>query len=219
MPWLQQRQVMEKALASLQSRRSTPISWIMGSTRWQQPGQWFASSSRCLFTASRKVSISVNNKSAMQHHMRLISCSPGKSSFLVPISSVVAKRGQSIPSLQRRLRQLTTTTTTVRASSSKVNEDWIISWWVPVVGGLVITTAGGLGYFYQQVGGSFEGLRRTIYFYSYAIPKYVEYRYHLWAKSPQPVWDALDRETSATALQKIFDLEGFYIKVSDIVCV
>lgn len=87
----------------------------------------------------------------------------------------------------------------------------IISWWVPVVGGLVMTCVGGLGYFYEQVG-SLEGLRRSLYFYSFAIPKYVEYRYHLWADSPQHVWDELDRVTSHQALQKVFDLEGFYIK-------
>ena len=105
-------------------------------------------------------------------------------------------------------RKVTPVVSTLDQDSSQA----LIAWWVPVLGGFVMTIVGGLGYFYDQVG-SFEGLRRTIYFYSFAIPKYVEYRYHLWANSPQEVWDELDRTTSATALQKVFDLEGFYIKV------
>jgi len=80
------------------------------------------------------------------------------------------------------------------------------------VGGLAVTCLGGLGYFYYQVG-SFEGLQRTLYFYSFAIPKYVEYRYHMTRQSPQHVWDELDRKTATKALQYVLDLEGFYIKV------
>ena len=112
-------------------------------------------------------------------------------------------------------RSFSTTTTTSTSSLDKPSR-WIISWWVPVLGGLGMTCAGGLAYFYNQVG-SFEGLRRTIYFYSFAIPKYVEYRYHLWKHSPQHVWDELDRTTSATALQKILALQGFYIKCGQMV--
>jgi predicted unusual protein kinase regulating ubiquinone biosynthesis (AarF/ABC1/UbiB family) len=57
-----------------------------------------------------------------------------------------------------------------------------------------------------------EGIKRSTYFYSYAIPKYILYRYHVWRKSPDDVWEALDKETSAGALKKIQELRGFYIK-------
>jgi hypothetical protein len=86
-----------------------------------------------------------------------------------------------------------------------------ISLWYPVVGGLVITVAGGLKYFHDHFGGT-EGLWRSASFYSYAIPKYVQYRWHTFKGSPDHVWDELDQETSKGALEKILELEGFYIK-------
>lgn len=60
--------------------------------------------------------------------------------------------------------------------------------------------------------GGFEGLSRAIYFYSYAIPKYFVYRYHQYMQSPDEVWDELDRNTSALALDIMKQLKGFYIK-------
>jgi len=86
-----------------------------------------------------------------------------------------------------------------------------LSLWYPVVGGLAITVLGGAKYFHDHVGGT-EGLRRSLSFYSLAIPKYLVYRYHQWADSPDHVWDELDRETSRQGLNKILELEGFYIK-------
>ena len=71
--------------------------------------------------------------------------------------------------------------------------------------------AGGIKWFHDHVGGT-EGLVRSASFYSYAIPKYVQYRYHMYMKSPDEVWEELDRETSQGALQKIKELKGFYIK-------
>jgi hypothetical protein len=41
----------------------------------------------------------------------------------------------------------------------------------PVLGGITIATVGGIAYFYHFVGGSTEGLVRSLSFYSYAIPK------------------------------------------------
>jgi len=83
--------------------------------------------------------------------------------------------------------------------------------WYPILGGLFITTAGGLKWWHEHVGGS-EGLKRSAIFYSYAIPKYIQYRYHAWRKSPDEVWDALNKETSQGALERISQLKGFYIK-------
>ena len=75
----------------------------------------------------------------------------------------------------------------------------------------MITVGGGVKYWHDHVGG-FEGIKRSGAFYSYAIPKYLLYRYHVWKKSPDEVWEALDRDTSQGALKKIQGLRGFYIK-------
>ena len=64
---------------------------------------------------------------------------------------------------------------------------------------------------HDHVGGT-EGLARTMSFYSIAIPKYLEYRLHMFKESPDEVWDELDRETSKQGLEKILELRGFYIK-------
>lgn len=42
--------------------------------------------------------------------------------------------------------------------------------------------------------------------------KYILYRYHVYRKSPDQEWDALNKDTSRGALQKIQELRGFYIK-------
>ena len=74
-----------------------------------------------------------------------------------------------------------------------------------------MTTLGGLKYAHDHMGGT-EGLQRAVSFYGLAIPKYLEYRYHVLRDSPQDVWDELDRETSQLGLDKILELEGFYVK-------
>jgi len=73
------------------------------------------------------------------------------------------------------------------------------------------TTAYAVNYFHDHFGGS-EGLWRAIQFYSVAIPKYLQYRYHQYVDSPQHVWDELDRETSQMGLNIILRLKGFYVK-------
>jgi predicted unusual protein kinase regulating ubiquinone biosynthesis (AarF/ABC1/UbiB family) len=40
----------------------------------------------------------------------------------------------------------------------------------------------------------------------------LEYRWHTYRKSPNDVWDKLDEETAATALDLAYELEGFYYK-------
>lgn len=97
------------------------------------------------------------------------------------------------------------------ANNARDNKNHNIPLWYPLAGGLVITVAGGIKWFHDHVGGT-EGLKRSASFYSYAIPKYIQYRYHMYMKSPDEVWEELDRETSRGALQKIKSLGGFYIK-------
>lgn len=100
------------------------------------------------------------------------------------------------------------------ASSGKQDGDGsqgIFSPLVYVAGGLAVTVAGGIKYVHDHVGGT-EGLARTMSFYSIAIPKYLEYRLHMFKESPDEVWDELDRVTSRQGLEKILELRGFYIK-------
>jgi len=75
----------------------------------------------------------------------------------------------------------------------------------------VMTVAGGAKYMHDHFGGG-EGLDRTFSFYQIALPKYVQYRWHMFRESPEDVWDDLDRETSQVALDKMLELQGFYIK-------
>ena len=72
-----------------------------------------------------------------------------------------------------------------------------------------------VNYFHNHFGGT-EGLYRAARFYSYAIPRYVVYRYHQCMESPQEAWDELDRETSAIALELMLELKGFYVKSGQI---
>jgi len=81
----------------------------------------------------------------------------------------------------------------------------------PLLGGVVVATAAATKYVRDNVGGT-EGLTRSVSFYSFAIPKYIEYRYHMYNKSPDHVWNKLDAETAKTALDKAYELEGFYYK-------
>lgn len=99
------------------------------------------------------------------------------------------------------------TTTSSAKSSSSVLKPIVYS----VIGGFVITTLGGVKWVHDHVEGT-EGLSRTLSFYSLAIPKYIVYRYHVWRASPDDVWEELDRETSKQGLEKILELEGFYVK-------
>ncbi|KAG7346989.1 hypothetical protein IV203_006058 [Nitzschia inconspicua] len=81
----------------------------------------------------------------------------------------------------------------------------------PVIGGFFITVAGGIKYVHDHVGGT-EGLMRSISFYKYAIPKYLEYRWHMYNQSPDHIWDELDKKAATEGLKKAYELEGFYIK-------
>eukprot|EP00527_Entomoneis_sp_CCMP2396_P006394 CAMPEP_0198155298 /NCGR_PEP_ID=MMETSP1443-20131203/69064_1 /TAXON_ID=186043 /ORGANISM="Entomoneis sp., Strain CCMP2396" /LENGTH=608 /DNA_ID=CAMNT_0043822045 /DNA_START=84 /DNA_END=1910 /DNA_ORIENTATION=- len=102
-------------------------------------------------------------------------------------------------------------TTSTSSSSSSNNTNFQIKWWHPVIGGLVITVAGGVKWLHDHLGGT-EGFQRSASFYSKAIPRYLMYRYHMVMDSPNEVWEELDKETSKIALEKMLELEGFYYK-------
>ena len=138
------------------------------------------------------------------------------------ISQLVFQRLSSRAVSRSRRCHLETNATTIplrfmstsKSSPGKSYKDGsklVSSVWWPILGGLVITTAGGVKYFHDHFGGS-EGLIRTVSFYSLAIPKYIQYRYHMYMQSPDHVWEELDRETSAQGLNKILELQGFYVK-------
>jgi hypothetical protein len=97
------------------------------------------------------------------------------------------------------------------ASSSVGKKDDRIGVLYPLVGGLVVTVAGGIKYFHDHFEGT-DGLIRSATFFRFAVPKYLEYRRHTYQKSPDEVWDELDKETAARALDLAYDLEGFYYK-------
>ena len=96
-------------------------------------------------------------------------------------------------------------------SSSSNSSSSKTKWALGIVGGGTVLTLGTIAYINDHVGGS-EGLQRTINFYSLAIPKYIEYRYHMIRESPDEVWDKLHEETSKMGLDKIMELQGFYVK-------
>ena len=96
------------------------------------------------------------------------------------------------------------------ASTSKANSS-PTSYAKLLGGGAALATVGGLAFIYNEFEGT-EGLYRSLSFYSLAIPKYIVYRYHSWRQSPDHVWDELDRETSKQGVEKLLELQGFYIK-------
>ena len=97
------------------------------------------------------------------------------------------------------------------SSNSSSKSTNTTKWALGIVGGGTVLTLGAVAYINDHVGGS-EGLQRTINFYSLAIPKYIEYRYHMIRESPDEVWDKLHEETSQLGLDKIMELQGFYVK-------
>ena len=138
-------------------------------------------------------------------------------------ASITTAVATSTATTTTRRLLVSTTTRRLAASNKKSTPSRLdqntrfIAWWVPVLGGFVVTCVGGLGYCYHQVGGNWEGLQRTVYFYSFAIPKYVEYRYHLWRQSPDDVWNALHVDTATRALGYVLQLQGFYVKCGQMV--
>ena len=79
------------------------------------------------------------------------------------------------------------------------------------VGGTIVTSIASMGYVYNQVGDT-EGLMRSLSFYKLAIPTYVKYRLLQMRKAPDEEWDDLDKLASVEGLEKILELQGFYIK-------
>lgn len=123
------------------------------------------------------------------------------------------------PSSYGALRRFSSTASSSRqpstASSGSSSADSLKSIWIPIIGGFLVATAGGMKYIHDHVGGT-EGMKRSISFYSLAIPKYMEYRWHMWNDSPDHVWEQLDKDTSRVGLLKLKELRGFYIKCGQI---
>ena len=71
----------------------------------------------------------------------------------------------------------------------------------------MIAVAGGIKYCHDLFGGV-EGLERSAAFYSLAIPRYIQYRFHMIKESPNEVWDDLHTETSQDALDIMLRLKG-----------
>ena len=66
---------------------------------------------------------------------------------------------------------------------------------------------------HAELGGTAEGLRRSMSFYSLALPTYARYKYlQRFEAGNTEMWDALDEEASKKGLEKILELRGFYIK-------
>jgi aarF domain-containing kinase len=97
--------------------------------------------------------------------------------------------------------------TTLPQNSSSQGRNWKV--WGAA--GTLLFGAVAAKYYHDHFGG-FDGVTRSLSFYSLAIPKYIQYRYHQWKDSPDPVWDDLHRTTSQQGLDKILDLQGFYVK-------
>jgi len=79
------------------------------------------------------------------------------------------------------------------------------------IGSAATASAAAVKFMHDEVGGM-DALNRTVNFYSLAIPKYIQYRTHMFLGSDDELWDELDRETSQQGLDKILELRGFYIK-------
>ena len=130
----------------------------------------------------------------------------------ISTSSLHALRERSISTSSLHARVLSTTaSSSSRKQGGADGSERLFSPLVYVAGGLAVTVAGGIKYVHDHVGGT-EGLARTMSFYSIAIPKYLEYRLHMFKESPDEVWQELDRQTSKQGLEKILELRGFYIK-------
>jgi hypothetical protein len=106
-------------------------------------------------------------------------------------------------SAKQRWNQNNNRDNAVRLQSNATKKDDGFSLWYPIIGGLVVTVGGGVKWVHDHVEGT-EGLERAAKFYAFAIPKYIEYRYHSWNKSPDEVWEKLDKEASTVGLQLIW---------------
>jgi hypothetical protein len=127
--------------------------------------------------------------------------------FRVPSRALRAARA---PALARNATARFLASTSSSRQGNGDNPQFNSIWW-PILGGLAVTTAGGVKYLHDHLGGT-DGLYRSVSFYTLAIPKYIEYRYHMYMQSPDHVWEELDRETSAKGLEKLLELKGFYVK-------
>ena len=143
----------------------------------------------------------------VSHHKHTV-ISKHISTFVTMLRAGASRTGTRLSLLGSR-RLLSTTKANQSTTSRRAS---------PILTALAMTTtaAGAFAVVHEELGGT-EGFFRSLSFYSVAIPKYVVYRYHSWRKSPDDVWEQLDKETSQQGLEKILQLQGFYIKCGQMV--
>ena len=134
----------------------------------------------------------------------------------LPLGALLQQQQRSTTATRNSMTWRLKSTSAAKSTNKNSSKTLMSSIWYPIIGGFVITVGGGLKYVHDHVEGT-EGLERAAKFYSFAIPKYIEYRYHSWKKSPDHVWDKLDKETSATGLELVYELQGFYTKSGQMV--
>lgn len=101
-------------------------------------------------------------------------------------------------------------TSAERSSSSSRGKHVIV---YSAFGGMALGAAYFVGHLHEELGG-FEGIERSLSFYSVAIPRYIEYRLMQWRDKGDrnEEWEELHRRASQQGLDKIMELRGFYIK-------
>lgn len=114
--------------------------------------------------------------------------------------------------LRRRLSTVATTVPTAKDGKRSP----VLNLALFAAGGLALTGAGVVKVVHDEVG-SVEGLKRTLSFYSLAIPAFSQYKMHVFLGSSQETFDELDRARSKQGLDKILELGGFYTKTGQMV--
>jgi aarF domain-containing kinase len=98
-----------------------------------------------------------------------------------------------------------------KLASEQTKTNPMLKYSLIAIGSAATASAAAVKFMHDEVGGM-DALNRTVNFYSLAIPKYIQYRTHMFLGSDDELWDDLDRETSQQGLDKILELGGFYIK-------
>jgi len=97
------------------------------------------------------------------------------------------------------------------SEQTKTKTNPMLKYSLIAIGSAATASAAAVKFMHDEVGGM-DALNRTVNFYSLAIPKYIQYRAHMFLDSDDELWDELDKETSQQGLDKILELRGFYIK-------
>lgn len=111
--------------------------------------------------------------------------------------------------------QHATKTSTNPTIASSTNKDGgvrpIFKYSLIAAAGITATTAAIIKTVHDEVGGT-DGLKRSVAFYSLAIPGFLKYKMHMMLDSPDEAFDKLNDYYSQKGLEKILELGGFYTK-------